>query len=302
MGTDLKLTHHFNDAVELSHQGIQLFRYVYQPTTPAFEVNKPYFHPLRTLAGNPLTNHRPHDHPWHHGLAMTLTHVNGQNFWGGATYVHEKGYVDLPNDGHIKHKGWDSMECRDGKVGMKERLEWITQAGQLWFTEQRGIQVVEVDTARGYWVLDFSTSLKNVSGQELQIGSPTTSGRPMAGYGGFMWRGPRSWLHCKILAAEGMEGQDIMGKKSPWLAFSGGTDETGNHSTLLFMDQPGNPRYPNQWFLRNDPFAIASFAFMFDEKYPLAHGAEVSFKYRLLIADGEWDRKKIESYVGPGSH
>jgi hypothetical protein len=294
---DLKLTHLFNDAVELSFRGQTLFRYVYEPTTIPFEGRKPHFHPLRTLAGNLLTNFRPHDHPWHHGFAMTLTHVSGQNFWGGATYVHEKGYVDLPNVGQSKHRGWDSMECVDGRVSMRERLEWITQAGQTWFQEQRGIEVSEVRPEQGYWVLDFSTRLKNVSGQELLIGSPTTSGRPMAGYGGLMWRGPRSWLHCKILGAEGMEGQDIMGKKSPWLAFSGANDETGNASTLLFMDQPGNPRYPNQWFLRNDPFAIASFAFMFDQKYPLADQAELAFKYRILVADGEWSREKIESYM-----
>jgi predicted dehydrogenase len=66
----------------------ELFRYVYRGDTAASECPAPYFHPLRTLSGGLVTCHRPSDHRWHKGLAMTASHLSGQNFWGGGTYVH----------------------------------------------------------------------------------------------------------------------------------------------------------------------------------------------------------------------
>ena len=37
----------------------------------------------------------------------------------------------------------------------------------------------------------------------------TTEGRPMAGYGSLVWRGPRSFLGGRILAGHGLEGPEL---------------------------------------------------------------------------------------------
>ena len=288
------LTHVFHHHLDLHYNDRQLFRYVYQPQTDPRESRKPYFHPLKTLAGDIVTNFRPYDHLWHHGLAMTMAVLSGQNFWGGPSYVDGQGYVQLPNNGEQAHQTWLNLRCDEEAIAFSEQLTWITHAGKTWLSEEREISIAEINAAAGYWTLDFGIQLTNIHAETLHFGSPTTEGRPLAGYGGLFWRGPRSFLHGQVIAG-GLEGPAIMGQSAPWLAFSGRHDETNRQSTLLFIDHPDNPRYPTQWFIRHDPFACVSFAFMFDEEYALAPGETLSLRYRLVIINGVWSREQIEA-------
>ncbi|WP_084960588.1 PmoA family protein [Thermoactinospora rubra] len=256
--------------------GVELFRYVYRPDMPVFEAPKPYFHPMRTLAGNIVTCYRPHDHRWHKGLQFTASWVSGENFWGGGTYVDpEREYVDLPNNGTMRHEEWASEGV--------ERLTWHTQAGEHWIDETRAIGVSVADD---HWRLDFATSLTNVRGEELVFGSPTTNGRPMAGYTGLFWRGPRAFTGGRVLSPGG---PDMMGRQAPWLAFVGTHDEVDAASTLLFVSEPGQV-----WFVRSEPFAAVNPSFAFFEEVRLAPGATMDLRYRLVVADGAWSRERLE--------
>jgi hypothetical protein len=292
----LTLTHKLHDFVELQYQGQTLFRYVYEPNDAPLESPRPYFHPLRTLKGNEVTIFRPYDHLWHKGLSMTASNLSGQNFWGGPTYVRNTGYVQLDNNGRMQHRSWQELSC-DDVAHCVEHLEWITSDGARWLDEERQIVVSEIDPAGRHWSLDLAFRLVNIAQHSLVFGSPTTEGRPAAGYGGLFWRGPRSFLHGKILAAEGMEGPEIMGKASPWLAFTGWHDGNGEQSTILFIDQPSNPRFPTKWFVRNDPYACVSCSFMFDEVYTLHPNKALVLAYRIVLGNGEWPRTKLEEYI-----
>jgi Methane oxygenase PmoA len=273
-----------------------LFRYVYVPDTPALESPKPYVHPVRTLAGRKVTLFRPHDHVWHKGIAMTWAQLSGQNFWGGPTYVRDRGYVQLPNNGRMEHLGWEEIDAA-GTVSFRERLAWITAAGERWLDETRTIAVAEIAPEEGYWTLGFTSTLANTSGRRLVFGSPTTEGRPLAGYGGLFWRGPRSFLGGTILAAGGRAGPELMGQPAPWLAYVGRHDGSGDFSTLLFLDHPENPRFPNKWFVRNTPYACASFSCAFDEELPLEAGEHLALRYRVVVADGAWPRERLAAYA-----
>ena len=114
------------------------------------------------------------------GELMTSAYLSGENFWGGPTFVRDKGYVWLENQGRIKHQAWNEIRS-DGSL-MKEFLSWISHE-EVWIEEERGISVGEVDPAGGFWSLDLSFRLKNVRYRPLIFGSPTTEGRPAAGYG-----------------------------------------------------------------------------------------------------------------------
>ncbi len=48
----------------------------------------------------------------------------------------------------------------------------------------------DVDPADGSWALTWSTAVTNRRAEPLRFGSPTTHGRPDAGYTGLFWRGP----------------------------------------------------------------------------------------------------------------
>jgi len=300
----MKLIHTLNDSIELHHNDKLLFRYTYAPTFDPWESRKPFMHPIITLAGNEITCYRPHDHVWHKGLQMTMAHLSGQNFWGGFSYVRNEGYKKLDNIGRMEHLAWDEITCTDGEqsaipaVSLRHQLQWITQSKEKWIHEHRQIQLAELNEKEGYYSLDWQMRLKNISSQARKFGSPTTEGRVNAGYGGLFWRGPRSFTNGQLLAANGIEGPDTMGKSSPWCAFVGTHDGTADQSTILFLDRPTNPNYPNKWFARTKEFACMAFSFSFDQEVHLDPNKELTLNYRTLFANGQWTRDRIELYAG----
>lgn len=312
--TPLQLTHVHNHHLDVAHDGRLLFRYTYLPATDPFETPKPHLHPVNTLSGNCVTVFRPHDHLWHHGIVMTFAHVSGRtaggaveshNFWGGNCYVHGQGYQRLPHlVGTQQHREWQHIDCSETGIHLRHRIAWLPYGGGEWLDETRSLSVVAVDPAAGWWALDFASTLRNVSPEPLVIGSPTTAGRPNAGYGGLFWRGPRSFMNGHVLAAGGVEGPETMGQRAPWLAYVGRHDGTdgptaaaapqGSNSTLVFVDQPDSFRYPTQWFARREPYGCASFAVTFDEVLALAPGESLFLHHRIVVADGALDRAQIE--------
>ncbi|MEV6605807.1 PmoA family protein [Kutzneria sp. NPDC051319] len=272
---------------------VELFRYVCRPVTTPFEGPKPYLHPVRTLVGDVVTAYRPHDHRWHKGIQMTATDVSGQNFWGGVTYVRDKGYVDLPNVGAMRSEELVVIDTTSDCVAFTERLTWHTQAGEHWVDEVREFAVQDIDGES--WALLFTTELTNVRGEPLVFGSPTTNGRDLAGYTGLFWRGPREFTDGEIIAADGQAGPDLMGKEAAWLAYVGHHDEVDRSSTLLFLDHPDNG--VTRWFVRETPFPAVNPSFAFFDPLELAPGEKLSLRYRVVVATGAWDRTRIESYV-----
>jgi hypothetical protein len=280
-------------AVSVSAHGVEILCYVHRSGADPFEGPKPYLHPVRTLAGDMVTAYRPHDHRWHKGLQMTASHLSGENFWGGGSYVRDQGYVDLPNVGTMRDEELTAQVTGD-RLTITERLTWHTQAGEHWVDELRTMAVCDVDAEDGSWALEFGTSLRNVRGEPLEFGSPTTHGRPMAGYSGLFWRGPRAFTDGEVIAADGQGGPEMMGRPARWLAYVGRHDEVDRSATLLFFDDPG---YASGWFVRNTPFAAVNPSLAFDKEVTLPHGETLDVRYRIVVADAAWDRDRLERYA-----
>lgn len=293
---------HDVDAARLSVHaaGIELLRYHYRPAIDPFECPAPYFHPLRTLSGGVVTVHRPYDHRWHKGLAMTASHLSGQNFWGGVSYVHgapNGGYVVLPNVGRLEHHAFGEPGRAESDLGFTESVDWITAEDETVLREERRVRIVDVDPDEGHWTLEFHTALHNVSDRTLEFGSPTVAGRELAGYTGFFWRGPRSFADGAILAGGGLEGPSVMGKTAPWLAYTGTFDDHDGQATLLFRAAPDTPGGDPNWFVRSTPFAAVNPSLAFFDALPLPAGETLARSYRLTVADGAWDRARIEAHL-----
>lgn len=298
----LRVTHEHGRQVVVSVERadgtprVDIATYAYDPQVPDVESRKPYLHPVRTLGGALVSAYRPHDHRWHKGVQMTVSHLSGQNFWGGDSYRHGQGYVPLDNVGRMRHERFDAMEVSDSRVRLVQALTWVTSTGQEWVAESRQLTVHGVDVERGTWVLDFATELVNIRGEDLQVGSPTTHGRPAAGYTGFFWRGPRGFTGGEVLTADG-GGPEAMGRTSPWLAYTGQHDEVDGAATLVFLAGATSGSVPLRWFVRNDPFPAVNPSPAFSEEVTIPPGEALALRHRLVVVDRPWRREDIEAYL-----
>ncbi len=280
----LEAGHALGRSVTVTAAGVELFTYTYRPDTPVLESPKPYLHPIRTLAGDLVSLFRPHDHVWHKGIAWSLPHVGEHNFWGGPTYV-QGAYVQLDNNGSAVHRDMTALSATGDRVEIAHSLDWSSQAGRSVIAEQRALTATVVDATT--WALVFETAMTNVSGGTLDFGSPTTKGRENAGYGGLFWRGPRSFTDGVIQSPTGAGGDELRGTRAEWFGFRGRHDGTGTWSTIVMVDDTANPRHPPQWFTRSEQFACLSPAPFFSEEVPLADGETMSFRYAVVVADGD---------------
>lgn len=297
----LGVTHAHGTDVTVSFGGVPIARYVYAPDPDPFEGPKPYLHPLRTLAGEVVTGYRPHDHRWHKGLQLTATDVSGHNLWGGNTFVPDRGYVRLDNVGAMRPDGAVTVTADVESATVTHALTWTTAAGDVLCAERRGLAFGAVDEAAGVWALEWTSEITNAATEPLVFGSPTTRGRPNAGYTGLFWRGPRAFTDGRVIAPDGEVAADAFRGTSaavaPWLAFVGRHDEVDRSSTLVFVDDPD---VPGDWFVRSTEFAAVNPSWAFHETFALAPGDTTRRAYRVAVADGSWDRDQVVAWVTSG--
>jgi hypothetical protein len=282
----LTATHELELSVRVLYDGRPLTRYVYRRWDPRLESPRPYFHPLRTLGGDVVSAYRPHDHVWHKGLSLSLPNVGTENFWGGVTFRRGRGYAQYDNNGSMDHETFEHLSVREGLLRAVERLRWRTQAGEPWIAERRRFAVT-VRPDLDAWILVFETAITNVRGGRIVFGSPTTEGRENAGYGGLFWRGPRSFTGGVVRTPAGSGGDDLMGVRAPWVAFTGVHDGHGRSSTLVFVDAAGNEDGGHvRWFVRSTPYACVCPAPFFDTEVALEDGQTLVRRYAVVVADG----------------
>ncbi|KQZ85315.1 hypothetical protein ASD56_02910 [Microbacterium sp. Root166] len=240
---------------------VALAEYVYEPDDAPVESPRPYA-TLRTRAGRDVTAYRPDDHVWHKGLSLALPYVGDANFWGGPTYVHDEGYVQLPNNGAQVHRGFAASDTplADAVAGLArvdEQLDWVTADGTTILTEARTLTATGIDDES--WALTWSSRLTNVSDAPLAFGSPTSHGRPDAGYAGIFWRGPADFTGGTITGPSGAVGDAARGSASPWLAYT--SPDGGAGVVVLDARSDESP-----WFARSEEYAgLCPAPFFYDE-------------------------------------
>lgn len=294
----LALYHDEDAAVSVAWRGTELFRYVHVPGEPVLESPKPFLHPMRSLAGDVVSLYRPHDHIWHKGLYLGVANYGEHNVWGGHTWVPGEGYRASANHGRIRHEGFDRLELSGGIVRIAERLCW-EGADAPDFPPAREVRTLRVRVLADAWVLEFASELTNLAGRPVVLGSPTTRGRPRAGYGGLFWRGPRSFTgSAEVVAPGGIGGDELMGTGGPWLAMRGRHDGGDRGSTLVFADAGADPRLPARWFVRVHPYACLGSAPFFDTEFTFEPGDTLRLHYRVAVANGLLDPAACAALAG----
>ena len=282
--SSVRLQHAAGTAVTVLADERVLCRYVYAPEVAYQESPKPYFHPLNSFAGDTLTNFRPNDHPWPHGLAFTLTHFSDINFWGGPTCRPEDGYQWRGDHGAQHHVAWTKLEAAGRTATLAHTLEWRTPK-ELIFREERAIGIA-VDFSARSWSLHWRSRLVNASGRELSLGNPHSfGGKPGSHYTGLQFRGARELLDdhgdaaVKIVAEGNREGVDaVHGAAARWMEWHGQLDETLRRVVIRFENNPG----PLHWFVRRN-YPLAALPLQFDQNLAVAVDTALEFDHTLTF-------------------
>ncbi|MFE2281274.1 PmoA family protein [Streptomyces sp. NPDC059454] len=272
-----------NDSVVLRVAGRPVGRYVTRPELPARLSPRPYLHPVTTLAGTAVTELSPADHTHHLGVGVAVPDVEGFNFWGGRTYVRDRGPTELDNHGSQRHTAY---QLRDPD-GFVEELRWMAAPGEL-LRERRTVAVTELTGAA--WALDFTFSLTNVTGAPLSVGSPATNGRPGAAYGGFFWRARKEETAPDVFTAHAEGESEVHGRPADWVALAGST------WTLVFAGATEQTRR-DPWFVRTAEYPGVGSSLAHADRLPLPPGETAVRRIVTVVADGRLDRSAAAALV-----
>jgi hypothetical protein len=282
MSPALQLRHESGHHVEIrTVADALLWRYVYVPATPANEAPRPYAHPVYSLSGDVLTNFRPNDHPWHHGLSLTLTSVDGVNFWGGPSYRPNEGYKWREDQGRQLHRSWESLHPER----LVETLDWCEgKSDAVLLREERVIHTAVQDNG---WSLRWASELANVSGRPLVLDNYHSAGGLIGShYTGLQFRGARELLDehgdstIGITAEGGRVGEAMVhAADARWMEWSCQHDGSLHRTRIRFESLSA----PLSWFVRaKNP--IAAFAFHRERSESLASGATLRLDHRLTFS------------------
>jgi LacI family transcriptional regulator len=265
------------DIFELGSSAGLLARYEFGRRMPQVHAPRPYLHPVRTLAGHPLTEVSPVDHRHHYGVSLAVAQVNGTSHWGARTYVRGQGPTLLRNHGQQRSRGV-TLDDRE----LVDDITWYDEQGRPQLVERRRLTAA---LAFGGWRLDWRSVLTARYGP-IRIDSPATTGREGAGYGGIFWRLPL--VETTVLSADGDGPDAAFGSSSPWLALV-----QGDVSLLLMQPEKVWP-----WFLRTTQYVGACPSLAWDEPLALQPNQELELSLTAVLLDRPLDAGGARTLAG----
>ncbi|POX61934.1 oxidoreductase [Streptomyces sp. Ru62] len=283
------------DSPVLRVAGRPVGRYVTRPELPARLSPRPYLHPVTTLAGAAVTEVSPTDHAHHLGVGVAVPDVEGHNFWGGRTFLRDRGPTELDNHGAQRHTGF---QLRDPD-GFVEELRWVAAGTEL-LRERRTVAATGLTGTA--WALDFTFSLTNVTPGPLSIGSPATNGRPGAAYGGFFWRARKEPRAPEVFTADREGETEVHGTRADWLALAGWGSprssgaESGGGWTLVFAGATEETRR-DPWFVRAAEYPGVGSSLAHTERLTVPPGETVVRRIVTVVADGRPAREEAAALV-----
>jgi hypothetical protein len=253
-------------------------------TDPLYKRYGGYIHPLRSPAGNILTNIQPSDHYHHYGIwnPWTLTYFEGRevDFWNlarGLGTVKYAGTIstwsgELFGGFKVLHDHIDFTGPGEDKTALNET--WDVRA---WNVSMESQQI---------WIIDFIFTL-NCATDSMIILDAYRYG------GGIGFRATSEWTNknSSVLTSEGKTRKDADGSNARWCMITGETG-TDQKSGIIFMSHPSNRAHPEPMRVwpedanegRGDVFF--EFCPIRHKPWTLLPGQEYVLKYRLVVFDG----------------
>jgi hypothetical protein len=268
-----------NGDIEISTGGSLFTRY-----TTHSGPNKPFFYPLLTPDGDPITRRWPieqttgesHDHIHHRGLWFTHGDVNGIDFWSEG-----------PKTGKTVNIGFQNLTSGPVCGGFRALTDWQAPDGKVIARDTRDVLVYLLPN--GDRLMDFTITVH-------PVGGPLTFGDTKEGTFGLRVAdslAPSRKQGGHILNSQGLKDSAVWAQKADWVDYSGPIQ--GKTYGVAIFDAPSNLRHPETWHARDyglfavNPFGLRDFGLgpQGAGNYTVAPGKTLRLHYRLLFHRGD---------------
>lgn len=238
---------------------------------------RPHLHPVRTLSGRLMTVVAPSDHRHHYGVSLALPDVNGTTYWGGRTFVEDRGPTLLSNHGAQRLESTTALE--ESRT-LQSQIRWLAHDGRDLLTEQRTLTTGLLPEAPG-WGLHWRSSLM-ADAEPLHLTSPATRGRVGAGYSGLFWRLPDA-DETRILVAQG-QGEGLAHGSTGEVLVVQRRHGRAWTSLVLAQDSEVQGRV-DPWFVRSSDYVGVGPSLAWDREREVGRGEVLEIAVRMALLD-----------------
>jgi hypothetical protein len=237
---------------------------------------RPYLHQVYAPGGGPsLTQDRPTDHPWQHGIFIGLHGVNGLDFW-----VEHRAKPEVR--GEVRCVGIADLRADERTASWTALNEWRGPDGALVLEEGHTV-CVHRPTSPDCYEVDLTWALTGAV--------PVTIARDT--YGGLSVRLVYHPEHTH-LNANRQTGIGCAEQRAAWCdvsaPFDGSPDWTaedlmaGAWNGVAVLDHPLNATFPTPWRVDQQGLINPSPSLLGD--WHLEPGEDSVFRYRLVVHHG----------------
>lgn len=251
--------------------------------SPAYYQRSGFIHPLRSPAGNIITDDFPAGHAHQHGIMMawvsTMFRNTSPDFWNQQN-----------RKGNVRHVKVLSTEEGTSAAVIRLQLEH--------YTDQYGNILNEIWTItcypfEKYFLFDIISEQQNISTDSLIM--------KKYHYGGMEFRGSRKWNEddkkhftnkWSVRTDSGFDMSNANARHAAFVDVSGKI--AGKTSGTTVFSFPSNFRYPEP--IRLHPtMPYWCFAPTVEEGFSIAPGGKHISRYRYYVYDGAPDQEKISA-------
>lgn len=244
------------------------------------ENQRPYLHPLRDASGKVvLSEDKPADHPWQHGVFTGFHRVNGFNYW--KEDQGKQRFVRL----------LDLSEASD-RVSWRALTELTAPNGDVVLDEEDAVTIHAPESVDAY-VIDFDLLLR-ARDKDVTFGKYFVGGLSVR----MPWDKERP--RQTHLNSEGQRNRDCEQQRAKWCNVERpfGDDTFG----IAVFDHPDNPNHPSGWRVDEQGLINPNVSSVAD--WVIAARKQQSFKYRLVVYRGSATHKELsarfEAFAGEG--
>jgi hypothetical protein len=239
---------------------------------------RPYLHPVRDATGKViLSEDKPADHPWQHGIFTGFHRVNGLNYW--KEDQGRQRFVRL----------MDLKEMAD-RVSWRALVELVIPGpgpnGEVVLEEEDTITIYAPEDD-GAYIIDFDLLLR-ARDKDVTFGKYFV--------GGLAVRMPWDKVNPRQthLNSEGKRNRECEQSRARWCNVERPFGPLGKETFgIAIFDHPDNPNHPCGW--RADEQGLINPNVSFGADWSIAAGKQQLFKYRLVVYRGSATPEQLEA-------